>query len=586
MFIQRLRRFLIAPEIASPQRTLFWFALSLTFSIIYSLLVLQQAFSGEYVVQDDARKHIFWMRRLIDPELFPNDLIADFFESVQPWGLTIVYRLLMNFHLDPMVINKFLPLVLGLIMTSYCFGICMQLFPFPLAAFIASLLFNQSIWMKDIFVAAIASSFSYPLFFAFLYYFLKRSILESQVALILQGFFYPPTVLVSAGLLAVNLVQVRRKKFILNQNKKLFKFCIIGLIIASIMLLFYLISSSEYGPIITATEAKTLPEFQPRGRGSFFNNNPIEYWLLGIRSGMIPRGLFTPVTLVVGLFLPVLVRFPRQFPKVTQIKNSAFFLQLFSVSLSLFFLAHLFLFLLFLPNRYTSHSFYLLIAVSTGITLTIVIDSLLGWAEKYSISQVKPPKKLADKFQATWRSLLAIMVIIMISIPVIFYPNFLHEFTSPNYIKPKESALFDFLSTQPKDTLIASLSSEADNIPSFAQRSVLIAWEYSIPYQVGYYRQIRQRAMDLINAQYSPDLEVLQNFIQTYNVDLILLDGNAFTPRYLTQNKWFRQWELQAEEVASILEPDTPPAIITQFLDTCSVYRTDTFIVLDTNCID
>lgn len=585
MFVQRLRQFLTTPQTASRQRTLFWFSLSLTFSVIYSIIVLQQAFDGEYVVQDDARKHIFWMRRFVDPELFTNDLIADFFESVEPVGLTAVYRFFIHFGLDPMVINKCLPLVLGVIMTGYCFGICLQLFPVPFAAFIASLLFNQSIWMKDIFVAAIASSFSYPLFFAFLYYFLKKSTISCLIALILQGLFYPPTVLVSAGLFVINLIQFKNHKIRLISNKKLFIFYIMGLILASLMLLSYLISSSEYGPIINVAEARNLPEFQPRGRGSFFNDNPIEYWFLGIRSGMIPRELLSPLTLCFGLFLPILIKFPCQFPLVKQIKNYAFFLQLLGVSLSLFFLAHLFLFYLFLPSRYTSHSFYLLIAISTGITLTVLIDSILSFADKHSSYQLKNDQIFSRSIKFKLRSFIALGVTIILAIAVIFYPSFLDEFTSPSYREPKEASLHDFLSQQPKDILIASLSHEADHIPSFAQRSVLIAWEYSIPYQVGYHRQIRQRAIDLIDAQYTQNIQVLRNFIQTYGVDLILLDDNAFLPYYLTDNNWFRQWEFKAEEVASILKAKTPPAVITTLVSACSVYQTDTFIVVDANCI-
>jgi len=63
------------------------------------------------------------------------------------------------------------------------------------------------------------------------------------------------------------------------------------------------------------------------------------------------------------------------------------------------------------------------------------------------------------------------------------------------------------------------------------------------------------------------------------------LDGNAFIPYYLTNNNWFRQWKFKAEEVKPTLKPDTPPAVITTLIDLCSVYQTDTFIVVDANCI-
>ena len=63
---------------------IFWFALSLAIVLIYSLESLKVSFQSEYFIQDDARQHIFWMRRFLDAELFPQDFIADYFQSVAP----------------------------------------------------------------------------------------------------------------------------------------------------------------------------------------------------------------------------------------------------------------------------------------------------------------------------------------------------------------------------------------------------------------------------------------------------------------------------------------------------------------------
>jgi len=62
----------------------FWFALAVKFSIGFGLIALQQFFQAEYVVQDDARQHVFWMHRFIEPQLFPEDLIADYFQTICP----------------------------------------------------------------------------------------------------------------------------------------------------------------------------------------------------------------------------------------------------------------------------------------------------------------------------------------------------------------------------------------------------------------------------------------------------------------------------------------------------------------------
>ena len=60
----------VAPA-ALDTRTIFWFGLSLAFSAYFANQALHQAFSSPFAVQDDARQHVFWMARFLDPQLFP-----------------------------------------------------------------------------------------------------------------------------------------------------------------------------------------------------------------------------------------------------------------------------------------------------------------------------------------------------------------------------------------------------------------------------------------------------------------------------------------------------------------------------------
>ena len=93
----------------SQKQVLFWFTLSLIFAAGYAILALRQAFASEYVVQDDARQHIFWMLRFIDPNLFPDNLIADYFQSVAPAGYSNLYRVFAILGINPLLLNKLLP---------------------------------------------------------------------------------------------------------------------------------------------------------------------------------------------------------------------------------------------------------------------------------------------------------------------------------------------------------------------------------------------------------------------------------------------------------------------------------------------
>jgi hypothetical protein len=212
-----------------------------------------------------------------------------------------------------------------------------------------------------------------------------------------------------------------------------------------------------------------------------------------------------------------------------------------------------------------------------GVTITILIDSLL----KIIISSLLQPHKLS-----LISSFVSLSIVILLATTVIFYPGFLDKFTAPNYIQPKESELYDFLLQYPHYTQVASLSEAADNIPAFAKLPVLTAWEYAIPYQTGYYHQIRQRTLDLIQAQYSLNLQPMYNLIQQYKVDLILLDSQAFTPNYFQENNWLKQWQNLSliNQMQENISQQKLPAL-TFYMKDCSVYSSQQFTVLNAACI-
>ena len=183
-----------------------WFTASILLAILFSLSGFGLSLDS-YTVQDDARQHVFWLQRLNDPDLFPNDLIADYFSSVVPAGYKFVYWLA-NLCWDSihLAFNKILPLLLGVGTTIYLFLVTTTIFPVPLAGFFACLLLNQNLWMLDDLVSGTPRAFLYLLFLGFIYYLLKQQILPCLLFIVLQGLFYPQVILISAGILSLNLL--------------------------------------------------------------------------------------------------------------------------------------------------------------------------------------------------------------------------------------------------------------------------------------------------------------------------------------------------------------------------------------------
>jgi hypothetical protein len=148
--------------------------------------------------------------------------------------------------------------------------------------------------------------------------------------------------------------------------------------------------------------------------------------------------------------------------------------------------------------------------------------------------------------------------------------------------------VYQFFAQQPKDILIASLAEEVDNIPSFSKRSILVSKEYALPFHRGYYQEIRQRAIDLINAQYSPSLQTLQDFVKKYQIDYFMIDRNAFTAPAILNNPGLKNWLMQ-------FQPATNDAIarltqqellaITSVIKPCTVLKANQLVVLEAQCI-
>ena len=572
MPIAQLHKFLTTTvDRKSRSHTIFWLIISLTFAAIYGILGMKQAFSAEYMVQDDARQHVFWMMRFVDPELFPNDFIANYFQSIAPAGYSTLYKLAATIGIHPLFFHKILPLFLGLISTYYCFGFCLEILPVPMTGFMASLLLNQHMWMTDDLASTTPRAFIYPIFLAFLYYLSRRSLLPCLGAIALIGLCYPPYALVAAGILVLRLLGWENGRLCWSRDRTNYLFCSTGLGVIFAVMLPYALDKSEFGPTYTAAEAKKMPEFAEDGRNAFFRPNFKDYWLTGRGSGIFPKSLFTPVTHCVALLFPLLLFWRSAFPLANQIQSKIWLLlQLMLSSLAMFFAAHATIFKLYQPGRYTAYSLRFVIVLISAIGLTLIIDGVGHWA-----SQTETKFKL--------KNLVALITTTTIAISLLFYPCFVEDFPSVGYVEGKMPELYKFFQQQPKNILIASIAGEADNLPTFSQRSVLVAKEYAVPYQKGYFSRYLQRINDLIRAQYTTDRAILQNFINKYGIDFWMLDRNALTLQYVENYGWIDDFDATPEAMLALKQGKIPALV--PAITSCAVFQNDVLVVLDASCI-
>ncbi|MBE8965105.1 hypothetical protein IQ277_02250 [Nostocales cyanobacterium LEGE 12452] len=515
-------------------------------------------------MSDDAREYISWIYRYFNPDLFPGDLIADYFQSVTPIGYGIVYKIIAALNIDPILFGKIFPLVLGLITTSYCFVVCMEILPVPMAGFIASLLLNQSLCLHDDLFSATPRDFIYPLVLAFIYYLIRSYRFGILIVFALQCLIYPIIGFINLLVLLLRLFRWQNGQITISHNRKDFILFVAAAITAGILILPYTIQSSQFGPTITAAVARTMPEYWDGGRFRYFTHNIISYWFDGRDSGFF--ALIAPPQLLFGLLLPIILKFQSHFLLTKQVKDEVkLLLQVVIASLIMFFTAHALAFKLHWPSRYTHHTFKIVFALAAAISITLILDATFRWSRQNG------------------RQILILGTITILGAGLVLYPSSLKVFPKTPYLTGQAPTLYNFLQKQPQNIVIASTSQEADNIPIFAQRTILVGKEYALPIHTKYYAQFRQRMIDLINAQYTDDINQIKDFIQKYHVTFWLLDRSAFLSEYITKNTWLQQYQPAAQQANANLQKALP--VLATLINSCAVIETDNLVLLKTECI-
>lgn len=555
-----------------------WFSLAMLFALLGAGLNLFEAFSAPYVIQDDARQHVFWMQRFIDPDLFPGDLIADYFQAVAPPGYEALYRGLAISGIDPVMASKFLPVVLGLAFAAFAYLLAVAIVPLPAAGFLVAWAVTQNAWLMDNLASGTPRAFLYPLLVAVLFFVVRRMAWATGVTILLLGVTYPPVVLIAGGVavLAAIRFDLGRPRI----DRPGLAVAALGALATAAVLAPYAMQTSVYGPVISAKGARGLPEFAAGGRSSFFDPNPWQYWFCGERSGLLPiewcyaEGAWQIVTIAIllgAVAAPFLIarRAGRAGGRSVRIgAQIAIVLRLLFVSVLMFLAAHVLLFELHLPSRYSHHS------------LRLAFDLCLGLLMAFGILRA-----LAGAKTGRWPQRLISITALGGTLAIVAgFPFLADAVGQRGYVIGEYPGLYEFLQGQAKDRRIASLHQEADNLPSFAKRSVLVAREYAIPYHQGYYHSFRKTLADLVEAYYATEPSVVRDVTDRYGVHYWLVGRNDIDPGTVDRTWWREYLPERGLTIRKRLEAGAEPAIA-RVINLCAVFQERDLSVVDAECL-
>ena len=180
---------------------------------------------------------------VLDPPFFRR-MIADYYQSIEPAGLLLLFRIMASYGIEPIMLSKII--VVGWFCDNLrhnccCFAFSMTAVPVPFAAFI-----RRSF---DHFLQRLESSatrgLSLSVFLGFLIYFTRRSMIGCVVMIALCGLFYPPILFIVSGVLVLSLLRWEGRRVRLTRDRSCYWLSLTGLAVVLVMMSAFALKSSH-----------------------------------------------------------------------------------------------------------------------------------------------------------------------------------------------------------------------------------------------------------------------------------------------------------------------------------------------------
>lgn len=545
-------------------------------------------------------------------------------------GYYLLYWFASHFE-DPLFFNKILPLFLMAFSVFYLFrlGACLRSPYTGLFLSSAFVLYNLSAGGDISVLHGLQRSFGYPLLIIFLYYLMSEKDFKAVIVMLIQLTIYPPVFVISAVTYVVNLVMERRKVFaakkVLDQVFGLL--AALGLSVILIAPIFFVADEIKEN-VLACDDVVDGARIGVFTKGTYLGIP--NSFILG--EGGVFAAEQTATSLLPFLALSLIIIAALR--KDSWILPRAFYALLAS-GIGLFVAAWLIAgasgwFLLYLPSRYTLFTLplFLVLFVSFNVEhlvrkavsvcagrmrlilsiLTVIFILSLGVFSPSFVENHLSPDGVLDQHTSN-----VIMLMRILLLPMTLYLVTLtrQSFTigsngnqssdriinrlSQNVVvlsaigltvlyspmikcygvvssDREERLVLEYLSTLPKDVLIAGYPYDTDNIPIFARRSVFVSAQLSGG------RSRRQMITDLFDAYFSDSLEDVKSFCRQYKITHLLINKKRFTRDFLNREKHF--YTPHDRHIKQLIRGREIESFILADMKKSRVFETDQYYIL------
>lgn len=474
---------------------------------------------NKYLINEDARQSVSWAYHYRDKDLFKNDLLTIYPENYQPWGYNFIYYLF-SFFLDPMISTKVLAIFIYTLSTLYIFKIIKHITNNLFGSLAATIYLTSSIP-----TAALPRVFGDLFLIIFFFYLIKKDYLKTSLIIILQALFYPIVCVLSLVTFLFTFVEIGSKK---NRLKKFIpgikSFILTGFICTLILGGKYFFS---YNPNIGApvTLKQMLNEYQsytavgrypvlptPSITRTIIENISYSGFFQLNYDNLLPKGLKTiSPKFVFCTFIILLILAYKKLSLPSEL------IYLLLTGLLMFKIADPFLFRLYIPKRYLEHT----IPLISFVVFSVLIGRLI---DKISVASI--------------RKIACLLISIFLLVRFVYLFESIRKSSFTDFSSQKE--FFEYISTLPKDTLIAGPPRQlVDSIPAFSQRKVFLTYELSHPFYDSYWSTIKKRTYDFYSAYYAEKPSEIYKFCQENNIDYLVVNKSLFFKEYFERKNFY-----------------------------------------------
>ena len=445
-------------------------------------------------VSGDACQHVFWTAKFADADLFPGDPLVDFISSPRfdPLGYQGVYWV--GSHLlDLAQFTALLGAFLSLVTAWLAYRIALRHGGPPSGLLAIVLVFGLVMPLMRV---ALPRAFAPPILLLGLDALSRGCRRQFGASVLTAALLYPPMAVSLAAISPLWVLSGWRWDW----GK--FKACLIPIGVPALVGMVVMVASRAFidqdltGPLVSRAESLELAEFGPGGRNEFWKQDPVAFFLGDFGYSRSSCALLSSRMLLLSALTLGLMLIRRRRMAVPR-----FLWWTLLSSTALFSVAHLILFHLFLPNRYTFYSWPLaliiLVSSNLGLLFQGAYDRHRLWLDRVLIG------------------LLVVALPVVVGVVVA---------KGPDTPEPKLEGMYAAIANLPKDAVVAGWPTIMDEVPLRSLRSVLINRELSLAWYQHHRERVRARTHAALDIMLGGDEQVARDAQSSYGVTHMVVD--------------------------------------------------------------